>query len=177
MNALHSPPPSPSRHSTTVNGSRSKGGPWEEHTDYALMNINTAKQHKLSNQDRCSESCGRPRCCNLSMCGLLCLLIMILFAIQIMVVIFVVIPMVHNTPPQIKNVYIELFEYGFGKDEWSFGNHSLKKWFINTTGAFGVEAYNPNPVGFYMHDWSMKAISLNLYQNAVWYFPSEISLN
>merc|ERR1719242_911636 len=125
------------------------------------MNENIAKQ-KNNEKKRCIP---KPKCCNCCMCGYICLNIFVLLIAMVITIIYGIEPALHNIVPQLKNVYIQLFDYGLGEDKWSFGSKSFSKIFLNATGAFGVEAYNPNFAGFYIHDWKLNAIALNLYQN------------
>eukprot|EP01084_Bolivina_argentea_P285173 488966_1 len=133
--------------------------PCEEQSDYAAINNNT-------NSSKCT-SCSRNKyfqkaqCCNRWMCGCICLIIVFLIIICILISIFAIAPLFRNIEPKIQNVYIQLFDYELHEKQYL----DIPKVFVNGSGAFGVEVYNNNPMGFYMHDWSVEALSLNLYHN------------
>jgi len=154
----------------TNKSGKSKQGfiPWEEECDYAMMNERAAEDNKGGSPARlrCCKHCSKkPTCCNCCMCAYLCLFILLSIGLLIIGVIYGVAPKFSHIAPEIQNVYIQLFDYHIGADRWKFGNDSVTKIFLNATGAFAVEAKNPNFAGFYMHDWSLDAISTNLYQN------------
>ena len=146
---------------------QSRPAVWEEQSNYAAMNHNK-RDGKCQKCRHCSK---KPKCCNCCMCGIICLHIIAIFVCLILIIVYAVVPAINNIVPEIQNVYIQLFDYGIGEDHWiDINNHTvLTKFYMNATGAFAVQAKNHNFAGFYMHDWSLDAISLNLYQNPVTY--------
>ena len=136
--------------------------PWEEQKDYSALNENIGKNKENMNGKRCNT---KPICCNCCMCGYLCLSVLVLMAAIVIAIIYGIEPALQNVVPQLHNVYIQVWDYGIGEDKWAFGSKSFSKIFLNATGGFVVEAYNPNFFGMYIHDWKLDTIALNLYQN------------